>query len=323
MIDRANDLVLQALDAEIDSLLHFRKAIGREIAEAVVYLMNSKGKVIVTGVGKSGDIARKISHTLSSTGTVAVFLHPTDASHGDSGIVAPEDTVIAIGKSGESDELNYILPTLKRIGAKIIGITANRNSKLADFSDMIIETPVWKEACPLDLAPTSSTTIALVVGDAIAMALMGLKNFQAEDFALFHPAGRLGKRLSLHISDVMRKGEQNASVTENATLSTVLEEITTKGLGGAGVCDENGKLKGLITDNDIRRALSKGLLVPETKARDIMNPNPTAFGPGQKAFDVLAKMENRNRPISVAPIIDSSGAFLGMVTVHDLLQKGL
>lgn len=202
-------------------------------------------------------LPKKFTHTLSSTGTSAYFLHPTDASHGDSGIVGPDDVVLAIGKSGESEELNYILPTLRKIGAKIVGITANAKSKLAALSDIVIITPVLKEACPLDLAPTSSTTIALVLGDAIAVALMELKNFQANDFALYHPAGRLGKRLSLYLSDVMRKGERNASISVNANLETILKEITEKGIGATGVVDSESKLIGLITDYDIRKYLTK------------------------------------------------------------------
>lgn len=313
----------KALDAEIESIRHFRDNLDPNIEKVVELILKSKGKVIVTGVGKSGDIARKISHTLSSTGTSAVFLHPTDASHGDSGIVGKEDIVLAIGKSGESEELNYILPTLKRIGAKIVGLTANSKSKLAELSDIVIITPVLKEACPLDLAPTSSTTIALLLGDAIAMALMEMKNFLAEDFALYHPAGRLGKRLSLFLSDVMRKKERNAQVSATTTLPEILSEITQKGLGAAGVIDGTGKLLGLITDFDIRRCLAVGKLVETTTASEIMNGKPSAFLPEEKAYDVLTKMENRERPITVAPVIDQNGTHVGMVTVHDLLQKGL
>ncbi|MCZ8154901.1 MAG: KpsF/GutQ family sugar-phosphate isomerase [Leptospira sp.] len=316
-------IVERALDDEISSIQHFRGTLDPNIVKAIEMILASKGKVIVTGVGKSGDIAKKISHTLSSTGTSAYFLHPTDASHGDSGIVDADDVVIAIGKSGESDELNFILPTVRRIGAKIIGMTANSNSRLAELSDLTIITPVLKEACPLALAPTSSTTIALMLGDAIAMALMELKDFKANDFALYHPAGRLGKRLSLHISDVMRKDEKNAIISMNANLDQILKEITGKGLGAAGVVDESGKLIGLITDYDIRKALSSKKLTEEIKAVEMMNTKPSAFRPDDKAYDVLLKMEDRERPISVAPVVDENRKFIGMVSVHDLLQKGL
>ncbi|MDZ4725209.1 MAG: KpsF/GutQ family sugar-phosphate isomerase [Leptospira sp.] len=316
-------IVERALDDEISSINHFRNSLDPNIAKCIQLILDSKGKVIVTGVGKSGDIAKKISHTLSSTGTSAYFLHPTDASHGDSGIVGPDDVVLAIGKSGESEELNYILPTLKRIGAKIVGITANDKSRLAELSDIIIVTPILKEACPLALAPTSSTTIALMLGDAIAMALMELKKFQADDFALYHPAGRLGKRLSLHLSDVMRREEKNATVTEDANLDDILKEITRKGLGATGVVDNVGKLIGLITDYDIRKALSNKKINEGIIAKEMMNSKPSFFHPEDKAYDVLLQMEERERPISVAPVVDKDQKFLGMVSVHDLLQKGL
>jgi len=316
-------IVERALDDEISSIRHFRENLDKNIVECINLILNSKGKVIVTGVGKSGDIAKKISHTLSSTGTSAYFLHPTDASHGDSGIVEANDVVLAIGKSGESEELNFILPTLKRIGAKIVGITANSKSRLAELSDITIITPILKEACPLALAPTSSTTIALMLGDAIAMALMELKKFQSDDFALFHPAGRLGKRLSLHLSDVMRKDEKNATVSEKANLDEVLKEITQKGLGATGVIDAKGKLIGLITDFDIRKSLSNKKLNEGITASEMMNPKPSSFHPNEKAYEVLLKMEERERPISVAPVVDSDHNLVGMVSVHDLLQKGL
>lgn len=316
-------IVERALDDEILSINHFRANLDSNIAECIDLILKSKGKVIVTGVGKSGDIAKKISHTLSSTGTSAYFLHPTDASHGDSGIVEPDDVVLAIGKSGESEELNFILPTLKRIGAKIVGITANAKSRLAELSDITIITPVLKEACPLELAPTSSTTIALMLGDAIAMSLMELKNFQSNDFALYHPAGRLGKRLSLHISDVMRKDDKNASVRESAGLDEILKEITGKGLGATGVVNETGNLLGLITDYDIRKILTSKKLNEGITATEMMNSKPSSFHPNEKAYEVLLKMEERERPISVAPVVDSDQKFVGMISVHDLLQKGL
>ncbi len=316
-------IVKRALDDEINSINHFRSNLDQNIEKCIQFIIESEGKVIVTGVGKSGDIAKKISHTLSSTGTSAYFLHPTDASHGDSGIVSKNDVVLAIGKSGESEELNFILPTLKRIGAKIVGITANAQSRLAELSDLVIITPILKEACPLALAPTSSTTIALMLGDAIAMALMEIKKFQSDDFALYHPAGRLGKRLSLYLSDVMRKADKNAIVKENATLDEILKEITKKGLGATGVTNERGKLVGLITDFDIRKSLSNKKINEEITAKEMMNSTPSFFQPEDKAYDALLKMEDRERPISVAPVVDSEMNFVGMISVHDLLQKGL
>jgi arabinose-5-phosphate isomerase len=315
--------VLKAIDIEIESITHFRESIGKEYAEAVELIFKSKGKLIVTGVGKSGDIAKKISSTLTSTGTPAFFLHPTDALHGDAGIIHNDDIILAIGKSGESDELLSLLPTAKRIGAKIIALTANPKSRLAEASDILLVTPVLKEACPLELAPTSSTTIALIAGDAIAMALMELKNFKAEDFALYHPAGRLGKRLSLSIKDVMRAGENNAIIMIDAKLPQILEEITNKLVGAVSVVNEKGNLEGFITDFDIRKLLTSGKLNADTRAKDIMNQNPIRFRDDLLAYEVLIQMEERNRPISVAPIVDSTNRLVGIISLHDLLQKGL
>ena len=317
------DKIKKAVSIEVDAIKHFQETLDPNFEEAVKLILNSNGKVIVTGVGKSGDIAKKISSTLSSTGTPAIFLHPTDSAHGDAGLIAKEDVVIAIGKSGESDELIALIPTIKKIGAKLIGITANSKSKLALACDVTLITPILQEACPLALAPTSSTTIALITGDAIAMALMELKNFQADDFALYHPAGRLGKRLSLDIEDVMRSGENNAVVKPDADLVTILNEITTKRLGAVGVVDDNQILIGFITDFDIRKSLVQGSLTKEKTAREIMNPNPSSFPLGMKAYDVLVAMEERTRPISVAPITDKENHLVGIVLIHDLLQKGL
>ncbi|WCL49404.1 KpsF/GutQ family sugar-phosphate isomerase [Leptospira sp. GIMC2001] len=312
----------KALDIEIESILHFRKNLDSRFADAVNVILQSKGKVILTGVGKSGDIAKKVSSTLSSTGTPAIFIHPTDALHGDAGIIARDDVVIAIGKSGESEELNSLIPTAKSIGAKIISITANDKSSLAKQSDVILLTPILKEACPLALAPTSSTTIALMAGDALAMTLMELRNFQAEDFALYHPAGRLGKRLALKIDDVMRKGTELAQVKPEDNLDTILKEITSKLSGCAAVTDHDGILIGFITDYDIRKKVLSEKIENPT-AEKIMTANPAHFPSGSKAYEVLVSMESRERPISAAPIADSNRKLVGIVTVHDLLQKGL
>ncbi|MCB1143231.1 MAG: KpsF/GutQ family sugar-phosphate isomerase [Leptospiraceae bacterium] len=315
--------IQKAIASEVDSLIHFQNNLDPNFETAVRMILESKGKVICTGVGKSGDIAKKISSTLTSTGTRAFFLHPTDAAHGDAGLIFEEDVVLAIGKSGESDELLALLPTIKKIGAKLIALTANKQSKLALASEIVIETPILKEACPLDLAPTSSTTIALVAGDAIAMALMELKNFKEDNFALYHPAGRLGKRLSLDIEDVMRKENDCPKVYEETLLPEILNEITAKHIGATTVVDKEGILKGIITDFDLRKMLTRGSLEKTFTAKEIMNSNPIQFHPGRKAYDVLQEMEDRKRPISVVPITDEKGYVMGMVSLHDLLQKGL
>ncbi|TGL61055.1 KpsF/GutQ family sugar-phosphate isomerase [Leptospira sarikeiensis] len=317
------DKVKKALDTEIEAIVHFRENLDPNVEKAVELIFQSKGKVIVTGVGKSGDVGKKIASTLSSTGTPSYFLHPSDAAHGDAGILGEGDVVIAIGKSGESEELLNLLPTIKSIGAKLIGLTANPQSRLALDCDIVVLTPVLKEACPLELAPTSSTTIALMLGDAIAMALMELRNFQKEDFALYHPAGRLGKRLSLKVDDVMRKGDKLAKISSDASLEEVLSEITTKLVGATGVVDPTGKLIGFVTDFDIRKLLKDGKFDKGIKAKELMNPKPIVFESGIMAYDVLQAMERREKPISVAPIISKEGNLLGIVSIHDLLQKGL
>ena len=316
--------IQKAIDIEIESLNYFRQKLDPNFEIAVKLILESKGKVILTGVGKSGDIAKKISSTMTSTGTEAIFLHPTDATHGDAGLIKKDDVILAIGKSGESDELLALIPTIKRIGARLVALTANPDSKLAKSSDIVIITPILKEACPLDLAPTSSTTIALVAGDAIAMALMELKNFKEDNFALFHPAGRLGKRLSLNIEDVMRNGENCPIVDLETNLSGILNEITTKAVGATCVTDSSGRLQGIITDYDLRKQLSLGNLSNEIKAFQIMNKDPIRFSKDQKAYDVLLQMEDRKRPISVAPIVEKvEGKLEGIISLHDLIQKGL
>lgn len=315
--------IKKAIDIEIESIKYFRENIDSKFEDAVNLILNSKGKVILTGVGKSGDIAKKISSTLSSTGTPSFFLHPTDAAHGDAGIINEKDIIIAIGKSGESDELVLLIPTIKKIGAKLISITANPKSKLAIESNVSIITPILKEACPLELAPTSSTTIAIIAGDAIAMTLMEMKNFRENNFALFHPAGRLGKRLSLGVTDVMRKGDMVPALPGSANFSEILSMITSKNLGAAAIIDSDMHLEGMITDYDIRKMLAENKFSSKIQAGEIMNPKPISFLNNIKAYDVLVEMENREKPISVAPILDENGILVGIVSLHDLIQKGI
>ncbi|AOP32440.1 polyhydroxyalkanoate biosynthesis repressor PhaR [Leptospira tipperaryensis] len=322
-MDPIFEKITKAIDTEIESILYFRKNLDPSVTEAIELILQSKGKLIVIGVGKSGDVGKKISSTLSSTGTPSIFLHPADAAHGDAGIIASEDVVIAIGKSGESEELLNLIPTIKNIGAKLIAMTANGESRLAKESDVVLLTPVLKEACPLELAPTSSTTIALILGDAIAMCLMELKDFKKEDFALYHPAGRLGKRLSLKIDDVMRREKDLAKVSPDSNLEQILTEITVKRQGATGVTDTSGKLLGIITDFDIRKKLKDGGLDSSITAKDLMNSNPITFRSGENAYEILKQMESRPNPISVAPIVDEKKALIGIVSIHDLLQKGL
>lgn len=315
--------IKKAIDLEIKSILYFRENLDNNFANAVQMIYESKGKLVLTGVGKSGDIAKKISSTMISTGTTSIFVHPTDAAHGDAGVISKDDILLAIGKSGESEELILFVQTAKRLGAKIIGMTANVQSKLATESNLVLHTQVLQEACPLELAPTSSTTIALIAGDAMAMALMELKNFTAENFAMYHPSGRLGKRLSLNIEDVMRKNEQNPKVLPTATITEIIEVITSKSVGAVSVVDESNHLLGLITDYDIRKLFQQEHFDKSKCAQEIMNSKPTSFQIGSKAYNVLVSMENRIRPISVAPIVDSNQFLVGLVSLHDLIQLGL
>ena len=315
--------IRRVLDCETAALKKVRGAIGRPYAKAVELLAACRGKVILTGVGKSGAIAQKIAATFSSTGTPAVHLDPTEAMHGGMGLVQRHDLVLAIGKSGESDELSALLPHLRSRGAKLIALTANLRSTLARAADVVLHTPISEEACPLNLAPTSSTTVALAVGDALAVALMKRRNFGVGDFARNHPGGRLGKRLSLKVSDVMRAGEDNPVVRLDAGMRRLLLEITRKQAGAASVVDGRGRFVGLVTDYDLRRALESGRNPFALAIREVMNPRPTTVGPDDSAAKAVAVMEDRKNPFNVLPVVDRRGRAVGLIQVHDLRARGL
>ena len=315
-------IIENSIDSQIESISYFRENLDIEnLKTAVELIFKSKGKLILTGVGKSGHIAKKLAATFSSTSTPSFFINPTDGLHGDLGMIEKDDIVLAIGKSGTSEELTSILPTISQIGVKLISITADINSPLAKNSDICIRMDVLKEACPLNLAPTSSTTISLILGDTIALTLMQMRKFTKEDFAFYHPAGRLGKRLSLKVEMIMRKNLELAKVLETANLSDIIKEISSKCMGASCVVDKKNKLLGIITDFDIRKILQKQTL--NLTAKDIMNANPTCFSKSSNAYKVLVQMENRKKPISVAPITEEDGSLVGMVLIHDLIQKGL
>jgi arabinose-5-phosphate isomerase len=316
--------IKRVLDLEAKALKLASAAVNPSFSKAVDLMLRCKGKVILTGVGKSGLVAQKTAATLSSTGTPALFIAPTDAQHGGLGAIQKNDLVIAIGKSGESDELNSLFPALRSIGAKLIAITANDKSTLAKAAEYVLLTPITEEACPLNLAPTCSTTAALAVGDALAVALMKLRNFKAEHFAANHPAGRLGRRLNLTVGDIMRSGEENPVVHVDDTVATMLVEITRKHAGAASVVDGKGRFAGLVTDFDIRRMLEKSHGdFRKLSIRKIMNPKPaTVFAdePAQKAVEI---MENRAHPFNVLPVVDRKRRPVGLVQVHDLRARGL
>lgn len=315
--------VQRVMALEAQTLTRLRESVGPAYEEAVRMMYACTGKVIVTGMGKSGLIAQKIAATLVSTGTPAMFLHPAEGMHGDIGIAHKHDIILGISKSGESDELIGLLPTIRRIGARMIAITADRDSMLAKHADLVLLTPIEEEACPLNMAPTCSTTAALVVGDALAMALMKLRNFQPEDFALFHPGGQLGKRLLLTVSDVMRSGEANPVIRVTAGLREMLYEITSKRAGAVSVVDEAHHLLGLVTDYDIRRVLEKSGNILAMTIADIMNTKPTFVYEDDKAIRALEIMEKRDKPFLVLPVLDHQDEVVGMVHLHDLVARGL
>jgi arabinose-5-phosphate isomerase len=308
---------------EARALTHLEESLSSRFEEAVRMLQACQGKVILMGVGKSGLIANKIAATMVSTGTPAVFLHGSEGMHGDIGIVAKDDVVIAVGKSGESEELVALLPFIRKIGARIVSITAKLESTLARGSDLVLITPIGEEACPLNMAPTCSTTSALVLGDAIAMALMKLRNFQPDDFALLHPGGQLGKRLLFTVDDCMRKGDANPVIDLSQSIRTMLCEMTSKRAGAVSVIDDQSRLLGLITDFDIRRTLEEGQDLFAMAIAEVMNAKPNFVYADEKAVTALEFMEKREKPISVLPVLDRQDKVVGMIHLHDLISRGL
>jgi arabinose-5-phosphate isomerase len=315
--------IRRVLDCETAELRRTRRAVGPSYARAIALLAACRGKVILTGVGKSGAIAQKIAATFSSTGTPAVYLDPTEALHGGLGMVQRQDLVLALGKSGESDELNALLPHLRARGAKLIALTANPKSTLARRAAVVLHTPISEEACPMNLAPTSSTTVALAVGDALAVALMKVRNFGPGDFARNHPSGRLGKRLSLTVADLMRSGEDNPVVRVDAGVRRLLVEITRRQAGAASIVDARGRFLGLVTDYDLRRALEGGKNPFALPIKGLMNPKPTTVRPEDSAAKAVAVMEDRKNPFNVLPVVDRRGKAVGMIQIHDLRARGL
>jgi len=296
-----------------------------QVDGAVKLLVECRGKVILTGIGKSGFIARKIAATLTSTGTRAVFLHPSDALHGDLGIVDSSDVVVLLSNSGETDEMLAMLPYLKHRAVPLIAIVGNVNSTLSRAADAVLDASVDKETCPFNLAPTASTTVALVIGDALALTVMQIKRLTPEDFALNHPAGRLGKRLSLKVADLMRTGADNPRVSPKASWLEVVSAITSGGLGAVNVVNDEGFLDGIITDGDLRRAIHKGNLAAfaDLTAEMFMSRNPVTVTPSELAYAALQLMENRPSQISVLPVVDEANQSLGLLRLHDLVRSGL
>src|SRR6267378_1203895 len=290
-----------------------------QVERAIELLAACKGKVIILGVGKSGIIAQKIAATMTSAGTAAVYLHPSDALHGGLGIVQPDDVVIVLSNSGETDEIVEMLPFLNHRSVAIIAIVGNLDSTVSRRADAVLDASVDKEACPLNLAPTTSTTVALAIGDALAMTLMQAKGLTSDDFALNHPAGQLGKRLTLRVADLMHAGVKNPTISTEAPWLEVISAISKFGLGAVNVLDGEGKLAGIITDGDLRRSLQKidYANLANIKSEALMTSDPVVVTPEMLAFDALRLMEDRPSQISVLPVVDGERTCIGLIRVHD------
>ncbi|ABM19785.1 MULTISPECIES: KpsF/GutQ family sugar-phosphate isomerase [Marinobacter] len=312
---------LRAIRIEREAIEALESRINGDFSRACEVIMACKGRVVVTGMGKSGHIGNKIAATLASTGTPAFFVHPGEASHGDLGMITPQDVVIAISNSGSTSEVVTILPLIKRMGAPLISMTGKPDSVLAQEAVANLDVSVAIEACPLGLAPTSSTTATLVMGDALAVALLEARGFSAEDFAFSHPGGSLGRRLLLRVSDIMHTGDQIPQVAEGTTLSGALLEITRKGLGMTTVVNAAGTLTGIFTDGDLRRTLDKSVDVHTTPIQDVMTRNGKTIRADHLAAEALNIMEEMK--INALPVTDANGTLVGAINMHDLLRAGV
>ncbi len=314
------EIAQDVLRTEAEGLLHLTENVGTPFATAVQWIFGSPGRAIVTGIGKSGLVGRKIVATLSSTGTPSFFLHPVEAMHGDLGMVRGEDIVLALSNSGETDELNCILPSLRSLGTRIIAFTGNVASTLAQHSDLSIYTGVPREACPLGLAPTASTTAMLAMGDALAVALLKLRDFKARDFKRYHPGGQLGERLLVPLFEVMRQGSAIPRVRPETPVPEALEEMSRKGMGATLVVGEDDTVQGIFTDGDLRRALNRHLDVRDKEVCQVMTPRPRSIGADLSVAEALEVMERHQ--ITVLPVNNASGSLVGILHLHDLLGKG-
>ncbi|RKY86818.1 D-arabinose 5-phosphate isomerase [candidate division KSB1 bacterium] len=311
----------EVIRIEASAVKELEKRINKEFKKAVDLIYNSKGRLIISGVGKSGLIGKKIAATFSSTGTASVFLHSSDGIHGDSGVVRKGDVVICISKSGNNDELNTLLPILKHVEVPIIAITGNPYSNLAKFSDVILDVSVKEEACPNDLTPTASTTATLAMGDALAMAVLEKRNFSDEDFAFLHPGGALGKKLLLKIDDIMYTGDFLPIVRKDTSFKEIILEMNAKRFGCTIVLDEDDKLCGIITDGDLKRIFQNKENFLSLKAEDVMSKNPKTIKKGNLAIKALNILKEYN--IMQLVIVDNDNRPAGMIHLHDLLKEGI
>jgi arabinose-5-phosphate isomerase len=318
---RATEMARETLQIEADAILALKDRIISDdgsFAQAVSLLLGCSGRVVVSGMGKSGHIARKISATLASTGTPSLFVHPAEAAHGDLGMVAENDAFIAISNSGETAELLAIVPIIKRMGAKLVAMTGNDASSLALLSNVHLNTAVAKEACPLNLAPTASTTATLALGDALAVALLDARGFREEDFARSHPGGALGRRLLTHVRDVMRSGDAVPRVAPEVSLNAALLEISQKGMAMTAVVDPQGRPIGVFTDGDLRRLIEQVQDFSKVVIADVMHPGPRSIGPDQLAVEAVEMMEQHR--INQLLVTDSEGILVGALHIHDLTR---
>jgi arabinose-5-phosphate isomerase len=311
-------LAQETLDIEAAAILGLKQHLGASFAKSVEMILAVRGRVVVMGIGKSGHIGRKITATLASTGTPAMFVHPAEASHGDLGMIKAVDLVLAISNSGESGELTAILPMLKRMGAPLIAMTGRAESTLARHADIFLDCGVEKEACPLNLAPTASTTAQLALGDALAVALLDARGFKAEDFARSHPGGALGRKLLTHVSDVMRAGNDVPHVGPQASFSELMREMSCKGLGATAIVDNSKHVLGIFTDGDLRRLMEKGIDLRSTTAQEVMHPNPRTIAIDALAVEAAELMERHC--ITSVLVLDTAGQLCGALNTNDLLR---
>lgn len=316
--DQALRLARETFAIEAAALLGLSERLDERFAHAVHKMLQIPGRVVVMGMGKSGHVGRKIAATLASTGTPAMFVHPAEASHGDLGMVTAQDVVLAISNSGESFELTAILPVLKRLGAPLIAITGNAQSTLARHADVALDCSVEREACPLNLAPTASTTAQLALGDALAVALLDARGFRAEDFARSHPGGALGRKLLTHVSDIMRGGEQVPRVLAQASFSELMREMSAKSVGAAAVVDEQQRVLGIFTDGDLRRRIEAGADLRSVTAAQVMHPHPRTIASDALAVDAATLMEAHS--ITSVLVLDAEARLVGMVHIGDLMR---
>jgi arabinose-5-phosphate isomerase len=315
---RALQLARDTIDIEARALLDLKARQGDNFASACSAILACRSRVVVMGMGKSGHVGRKIAATLASTGTPALFVHPAEASHGDLGMVAPGDVVLAISNSGESDELAAILPALRRLGVTLVAMTGRAESTLARHADLVLDCTVDQEACPLNLAPTASTTAQMALGDALAVALLDARGFRAEDFARSHPGGSLGRKLLIHVHDLMRSGADVPRVEPDCSFTAMLREMTGKGLGFTAVAGSDGRVLGIFTDGDLRRLIERGADLRALRASDVMHPGPKLVSADALAVDAAEVMEQHR--ITSVLVVDATGVLVGALNSNDLMR---